>query len=144
MSTTPKTIVHTRDAAELATLTSLFLNTAGIRPDKIIHGLGTDSQVDLRMAAMSGDHIITTGLPVDIASNIPQGFTQVRAWDITKPGGSRSMGVNPPTDFVVVKVANKGALAELLASDLYKKVTGELIGGDAYEESDDDDGPSPI
>jgi len=120
MSTTAQTpietIVHTRDEADSKLLEGAY------RPNGVIsrvHGLVTASQVALQIAAKEGKRIVTTGLPLDIAGSLGR-VTIVRAWDKTRPDGSRSMGSTPPQEYYAMTIKNVEAFEALEKSDLFK------------------------
>ena len=115
-------LIHCRDEAELNVLKSVM--PQAIVGAKVVFGLTQPTQDELRIANRVGDTIITTGLPLDVASALGK-VTVLRAWDKVLPGGGRSSGCMPPKHIATMEIMDEEAYAELLSSPLYLKAIGK-------------------
>ena len=114
-------LIHTRDEADQKTLLdNIDINTLGSEVE-YVHGLLPESQVNLLMAAKLGTRIVTTGMPLDIASKVGE-VTVARAWDVTKTDGTRSRGCQPPQQYFAGRVYDQAAFDALKNSEAFKKV----------------------
>lgn len=116
-----QTLLHVRDETELQTLKNVM--PQAIVGAKIVFGLTQPTQDELRVANRVGDTIITTGLPLDLASKLGM-VTVVRAWDKVLPGGGRSTGCQPKKTLATMEIMDEEAYAELIQSPLYLKAIG--------------------
>ena len=115
------TLIHSRDEADSKVLDGAY------KPGGIItrvHGLVTASQVALQIAAKEGKRIVTTGLPLDIAGTLGR-VTIVRAWDKTRPDGSRSMGSSAPQEYYAMTIKNSEAFEALEKSAQFQAAFGD-------------------
>lgn len=117
-----QTLLHVRDEAELNVLKSVTPST--VAGAKIVFGLTAPTQGELIAANRLGDKIITTGLPLDVASTLGK-VTVVRAWDKILPGGGRSTGCQAPRILATMEIMDEEAYAELIQSPLYLKAIGQ-------------------
>jgi hypothetical protein len=115
-------IVHCRDEAERKTLENVM--PEALKNARVVFGLTVPTQAELIAAVRCGDEIITTGLPLDVASSLGK-VTVLRAWDKALPGGGRSTGCQPPRTLATMEIMDEEAYAELIASPLYLKAIGK-------------------
>lgn len=121
MSTVNK-LIHCRDEAEFNVLKNIM--PSAIAGAKVVFGLTTPTQVELQIAARSGESITTTGLPLDVACALGK-VTVLRAWDKALPGGGRSSGCMPPRHIATMEIMDNEAYEELIASAIYLKAIGQ-------------------
>lgn len=116
------TLLHVRDENELNMLKNVVPNT--VANAKVVFGLTAPTQGQLIAANELGNKIITTGLPLDVASQLGK-VTVVRAWDKVLPGGGRSTGCQAPRILATMEIMDEEAYAELIQSPLYLKAIGQ-------------------
>ena len=116
------TLLHVRDENELNMLKNVVPQT--VAGAKVVFGLTAPTQGELIAANRLGDKIITTGLPLDVASTLGK-VTVVRAWDKVLPGGGRSTGCQAPRTLATMEIMDEEAYAELIQSPLYLKAIGQ-------------------
>lgn len=115
-------IVHCRDEAERKTLENVM--PEALKNAKVVFGLTVPTQAELIAANRCGDDIVTTGLPLDVASQLGK-VTVLRAWDKALPGGGRSTGCQPPRVIATMEVMDEEAYRLLIESPLYLKAIGK-------------------
>jgi hypothetical protein len=131
----PPAVLHTRDKADYDALTSNFSINKIAGQVKIVHGLTSESQMALLRAANKGTRIVTTGLPVDIASKLGE-IMVIRSWDKERPDGTRTRGCTTPAIYCIKKVLETeeaaAAYARLKESADFKEAFGA---GEAEDEA---------
>jgi hypothetical protein len=110
----PPAVLHTRDKSDYDALISNFSIDKIAGQVKIVHGLTSESQMALLRAASKGTRIVTTGLPVDIASQLGE-IMVIRSWDKERPDGTRTRGCTAPATYCVRKVIATQEAAEAYA-----------------------------
>ncbi len=118
--------MHVRNDAE-----SDLFNVNAPANSKTIMGLSAESQLSLMLAAQNGVKIISSGLPVDVATKINE-FYQKRHWNTVRADGSTSSGSTPEVLNFAAVVKNPDAYERLKQNALFnaafdiKNPTGEF------------------
>lgn len=111
-TTTRPVLVHTRNEEDAKTLAANFDLTKLGSDVRFTHGLMPSAQASLLACKETGRRIISTGLPLDIASEVGE-VTLVRAWNKVREDGSKSSGATPPADYHAGKIVDAEAFAAL-------------------------------
>lgn len=129
-----KFLLHTRDADDKELVKKNFdLSTIG-KPS-YVSGLTDNTKMALMQAKMDGVKVVTTALPIDIASTIGE-ITIVRAWSGTKKDGSTYSGCQAPADFHVGRIGNREAFDEIKSNPLFVKAFAAVQDEEEEDQSD--------
>lgn len=100
-------VLHTRNADDQALIKGAF-DLSRIGKPSYVTGLGDDTKLALMKAALNGTKVVSTNLPIDIASTLGE-VTLIRAWSVAKADGSTSSGSKAPVDYLVRQIQNREA-----------------------------------
>jgi len=131
-----KFLLHSKNDEDKALIKGAF-DLSKIGTPSYVCGLGTDAQMAMVKAALTGTKIMTTGLPIDIAASLGE-ITQIRAWNVVKKDGTTSAGSKLPVDYYVGAIGNREAYDRIKSNpDFVAAFSAEQA--DAVEESESGD-----